>query len=416
MAAAGSFTVRAAVAPDPAQSQPASPDKEDFGKYLIDHQDDLAPVFQKNADALFKQGLPKILQVIGIILLLNIIVGWVFDIGFGYGFSHLFARSVKAKVMKALVYATGGLVIFVGLSVIAGLIAFLASLASPFLVLVVIALLLLADMVVQTIWVMYVYRTNLIVSGLFYIWVLLAHVIAGALFSGPMAESRVTSMITQFVDQNVTVELKSATAEAKQDEMKSEAARDAAQADVNAAQGRLDQAASQAEALRQEIDARKNSDVMVYGRVCRTHAQGDLIAARDQLNAFLAQFPSGSLTDAAKAQLAMVESELAAQAAQKKQEEADAAQAVAQAQADFLARALKDGVTLSEARQMTLGKTRDEVTSLFGVPTETGSDQWGYGQVITVDPMTGDKHGLTVNFSEGIVQGVDYYYGSGAAK
>jgi DNA-binding transcriptional regulator YdaS (Cro superfamily) len=223
-------------------------------------------------------------------------------------------------------------------------------------------------------------------------------------------------MLTQFIDQNVTAELKSATADTMQSTMAAEAARDKVQADVNAAQGRIDQANAQAEALRQEIDAKKNSDVLAYAQVCRTHAQGDLTAAQNQLNAFLARFPSSSLTDAAKAQLTMVEGELAAQAAQKKEQEADADAATAAAKADFLARASKDGVTLSEARQMILGKTRDEVTSLFGTPTETGSDRWGYERVITINPMTEAKQGLAIYFSEGAVQGVDYYYGSAAGN
>jgi hypothetical protein len=417
MAAAGSLSLRAAdAAAAPAQSQSAEPEKEDFGKYLIAHQDDLAPVFQRNADALFKQGLPKLLEMVGTILLLNIVIGWVFDIGIGYGFSYLIARAVKAKAMKALVYATGRLVIIVALTLIAGLVAYLVSLASPFMVLVVIGLIPLADIVVQTIWVMHVYRTNLIVSGLFYIWVLLAHVIAGALLSGSMAETRGASMLTQFIDQNVTAELKSATADTMQNTMAAEAARDKVQADVNAAQGRIDQANAQAEALRQEIDAKKNSDVLAYAQVCRTHAQGDLIAAQNQLNAFLVRFPSGSLTDAARAQLAMVGGELAAQAAEKKEQAAAADAAAAAAKADFLARASKDGVTLSEARQMILGKTRDEVTSLFGTPTETGSDRWGYERVITVNPMTAAKQGLAIYFSEGAVQSVDYYFGGAAGN
>lgn len=417
MAAAGTSVVRAAAASaSPAQPGPAAPGKEDFGKYLNDHQDDLAPFFQKHTDDLVKQGIPLFFQVVGTIVLMNIIFGWIFDFGLGYGFSYFFARAVKAKVTKALAYATGRLVIMVALGVVTLLIAFGVSMVSPPLVVVVAVLMLLADFVVELFWIAYLYRTRFVVTGLFFISLLAARVIVGVLVSGPMIQTRVTTMLTQFVDQNVTTQLKSAVAEAKSDETVAEAARDKVQADVNAAQDRLNQAVAQADTLQQEIEARKNSDVFAYGRISRAHAQGDLIGARNQLNAFLVQFPSGSLTDAAKAQLAMVESELAAQEAEKKQEEADVAQAAAQERADFLARASQQGVTLSEARQLVLGKTREEVTLLLGAPTETGSDRWGYSRVITVNPMTNEKHGLTIYFSEGAVLGVDYYFGGGAAQ
>jgi hypothetical protein len=416
MAATGSSLVRAAApAAPPVQTEPTAPGKEDFGKYLIDHQDVLAPFFQKHSDDLVKQGIPLALQVLGAIVLMNLILGWMFDIGLGYAFSYFFARP-QAKVTKALIYATGRLVIMVVLAVLTGLIAFGANMVGPLLVLAVAVLMILVDFVVETIWITVIYRTKFVVAGLFFIALLVTRVIAGALVSGPMIEARVTSKLTQFIDQNLTPVLKNATAEAKHDATAAEAARDKAQADLNAAQDRLNQVTAQADTLRQEIDARKNSDVFAYGRICRTHAQGDLLAARDQLNAFLSKFPPGSLTEAARAQLAMVESELAAQDAQKKQDEADAAQAVAQAQSDFLARASKDGVTLSEARQMLLGKTREAVTSLFGAPTETGPDRLGYSRVIIVNPLTNQKHGLAIYFSEGAVLSVDYYYGGGAAQ
>ena len=51
--------------------------------------------------------------------------------------------------------------------------------------------------------------------------------------------------------------------------------------------------------------------------------------------------------------------------------------------------------------------------SLFGPPTVTDSDRWGYGQRMITNPMTKDKFGLAVYFSDGTVQGVDYYYGAG---
>jgi len=400
----------------PTQTQPADPDKEDFGKYLFDHQDDLAPIFQKNSDELVKQGVPMILKLAGTILLLNVVIGWFFDIGIGYGFSYLIARTVKAKGIKALTYATGRLVIIILLTLIAGVVAYVMSLLSPFLVLLVIGLIPLADIVVQTIWVAYIYRTNYVVSGLFYIWVLLAHVIAGSLLSGPMVESRGQSMVTQFIDQNVTEQVKQATEASQKDLTEAEAARDKAQQDLKAAQDRLDAANAKAEELKKEVEAKKNSDAYVYGQICRVHARGDLSGAQTQLSAFLTNYPSSSLIGAAKAQLAGIEADQAAEEVKEKEKEQAEIAAAAQARADFLTRAAKDGVTLSEARQMTLNKTRQEVTELLGAPTETGPDCWGFGHVVTVNPLTNEKHGLSIYFSEGKVLSVDYYYGGEAAK
>jgi hypothetical protein len=69
-------------------------------------------------------------------------------------------------------------------------------------------------------------------------------------------------------------------------------------------------------------------------------------------------------------------------------------------------------VTLSEMRDALIGKSRAEVTALFGAPTETGANRWGYGQRMIFNPLDDSHLGLTVVFSDGFVQGVDYYYGS----
>ena len=39
-------------------------------------------------------------------------------------------------------------------------------------------------------------------------------------------------------------------------------------------------------------------------------------------------------------------------------------------------------------RAALLGKTRTEVLSYFGNPTETGADRWGYGRRMLLDPDT----------------------------
>jgi hypothetical protein len=99
---------------------------------------------------------------------------------------------------------------------------------------------------------------------------------------------------------------------------------------------------------------------------------------------------------------------LTVQTTQKKQQDADAAHTAAVARADLLARAARGAVTLSEMRRVLIGKSREDVKNLLGLPMETGTDTWGYRQQMIVNPVTNEKHGLTVYFSEGTVQGVDY--------
>jgi hypothetical protein len=104
---------------------------------------------------------------------------------------------------------------------------------------------------------------------------------------------------------------------------------------------------------------------------------------------------------------------LVAQDAQKKQEEADASRAAAQARTDLLARAAKGDVTLSEMRQALIGKTRAEVSDLLGAPAETATDRWGYRQQMILNPLTNERFGLIVYFNQGTVQSVDYNRNAG---
>jgi hypothetical protein len=63
-------------------------------------------------------------------------------------------------------------------------------------------------------------------------------------------------------------------------------------------------------------------------------------------------------------------------------------------------------------RRVLIGKSRAEVSALFGPPTETASDRWGFAQRMIVNPLTNEKSGLAVYFNDGAVQSVDYYYGA----
>ena len=153
---------------------------------------------------------------------------------------------------------------------------------------------------------------------------------------------------------------------------------------------------------------RKNSDLYVFSLIVQARARGDLAGAHDRLTAFVNQYPTSSVITLARAQLGEVSADLAAENEKKKEQDAADAAAAAAAKADLLARAAKADVTLSEMRKALIGKSRAEVGKLLGLPTDTGADSWGYRREMIINPLTNEKHGLTVYFNEGMVQGVDY--------
>ena len=401
----------------PANPPPVAADHEDFGHYLASHQKDLAPFFKKHGDELISQMTPLLLGLFGRILLISLLAGWAIDVLLGRCFSAFFAP-IYAKLKRAFVYATGQLVssgiivVLLGLAVIfsAGLFHSLSV------VLFFAVLLILAGMAIQTGWVVYLYRTNVLVSASFYLLVFSVHTLTVVLVAAPFFGSKAADLVTNFVDQNLTPKLESEIKDMKHDLATVSAARDEAKAKSADAQSRLTQAQSDQAQLQKEIEEKKNSDIYIFSQIMKVRAGGDLTAAHHQLTDFLAKFSSSPLTTAAQAQLTQVDGELAAREAQKKQAEADAAVAAAQARADLLARAGKGEVTLSEMRQALIGKTPAEVSALFGTPSETASNRWGYGRLMVFNPLTNEKFGLTVNFNAGIVQGVDYYYQVGGGK
>ena len=398
----------------PVQPVPAA-GTEDIGQYLADHEADLTPVFEKHADELAKQALPLVLEMMGSIIMLFLIVSWISDVGLSFGFSKLFSP-LYAKLKQALLFATASLVLGVVLGVLAAVAAFALSGTSPLAVLVALGLAALIYLACQTFLVSALYRSNVMVSAVFCMVLIVVHVIVLMLVALPLIKTRTGVLVTQFIDQNVTTQLRNATAESKHDLAQVQEALNKVKADQTDAQNRLDQANTEQKTLGLEIESKKNSESFIYAQIAGIHARGDLNGARDQLTAFLAKYPSGSLAGAAQTQLAQVNSELAAQDAQKKQAEADAAQAAAQARADLLAKAAKGEATLSEMRDALIGKTRDQVTGLLGTPSDIGSDRWGYAQQMILNPLTNEKYGLTIYFTEGQVQGVDYSYGAGGAK
>jgi chromosome segregation ATPase len=245
----------------------------------------------------------------------------------------------------------------------------------------------------------------------------LVHGVVFFLIAKPILGSRSSVVAADFVDRAVTPRLQTEIDTTRHTLSGVEADRDAAKAKVDELQSQINQAKIDQEQLRKEIEEKKNSDIYILSQILQVRARGELASARDQLEAFPSRFPSSSLSTLARNQLAEVTAEMTGQEAQKKQEEVDAVRAAAEARADLLVRAGKGEVTLSEMRRALIGKSTDQVSNLLGTPTNITSDRWDYRQQMIVNPITNEKTGLTVDFSEGTVQGVDYYrYASGGSQ
>jgi len=396
----------------PVTSSTSSAVEEGFGQYLVEHQKDLGPFFAKYGEELIKQATFLLLGLLGRVVFLTLIAGWAIDVFLGRCFSAFFAP-IYAKLKRAFIYATGQLVVNVVIAILWGLTIILCASLPYFgvIILLLSGIMLCVNLAIQTGWVAYLYRTKLSISAGFYLGVFIIHLITAILVAAPTFGSKASDLATGFVDQSVTPKLQAETGVLKHDLAAVGTARDEIKAKVTQVQDRLTQAQSKQQEFEKGIEEKKNSEVYLYGQIMKVEARGDLTAAHKQLTDFLARFPTGIRTDAAKAQLAQVDSDMAAQTAQKKQAEDDATRAAAQARADLLKRAAKGEVTLSEMRLALIGKTPAEVSAMFGPAVETGSNRWGYGQKMILNPLTSEKFGLTVYFDAGVVQGVDYYYG-----
>jgi len=277
-----------------------------------------------------------------------------------------------------------------------------------------VVLLLVVALAAQIVWILYLYQTRLSVSVVFYLAIIIVHTVVGFLIAKPVIGLRATNVATEFVDRVVTPKLRAEVESTKRKLDAAEASRQAVEAKAADLQNQIAQGQTEQEQLRKEIEEKKNSDIYIFGRIIQARARDELASARDQLAAFPAKFPSSSLNDLARAQLAQINDQMAVEDAQKKQEEADAARAAATARADLLAKAAKGEVTLSEMRQVLIGKTRAQVKDLLGLPSDTASDRWGYRRQMIVNPLTNGKYGLMVYFIEGTVQSVDYNRNGGS--
>jgi hypothetical protein len=395
---------------------PVVTDSNDFGQYVVSHQDILGPFFSKNAGDFFRLAIPALLGIAGWMIFIDLAVDWGFDVVLSRVYAAFFAPAF-VDWKRSIIYATGSLflsfvfIALMGLAIVLGL-----SQAQPW-ILFTLIILVPASIVAQVVWIIYVYRTGVFISILFCIALSIVHGFASSLITQPLIAqpimgSRAAPDITNFVDNVITPRLQAETQATRHELATVTGGRDSAQAKVNETQDEITQAESEQATLTREIEEKKNSDIGTLAQLINARAQGELATAREGLAAFPSKFPGSLLEAQARAQLTAVDAQIAAADAQRKQEEANEARAVATARADLLAKAVKGQATLSEMRHALIGQNRAAVSSLLGPPSDTASDQWNYRQRMILNPLTSEQTGLTVYFNEGVVQSVDYNRGA----
>jgi DNA-binding transcriptional regulator YdaS (Cro superfamily) len=382
-----------------------------FGHYLADHQDDLAPFFAAHSAELVSDGFHRAFELGGEILVTVLVLTWVLDIILGR-LGAIMIAPAQANLNRAEVYASGRLVLGLLLTAILvrDLISCLTLMGPTTTTLVVMTLLAVSAWVVQVVWYHYVYRCTLPGAVVFYAGLLVVHAIAILVVLPVFFSAQIDRAITTYVDQSVAPRLHDEADRARQDNARGED--QTVKSRVAELEARVNAAQADQQRLEQAIADRKNSAEYLFHDLVKLRAAGNLTEARTQFVAFLRQFPDGPTAAEARTQLGGIDQALAAQAEAKKAQEAESAREAAQARASLLARAAAGQVTLSEMRDALIGKSRAEVTALFGAPTETGANRWGYGQRMIFNPLDDSHLGLTVVFADGFVQGVDYYYGS----
>ena len=383
----------------------------DFASYLAQHQADLSPFFTQNGNELVKDALPITVKLMSRVFLATSLACWVVDILLGWIFSTL-AAPAYAKITRAVIYASGRLVLAVVLTFVLCVAAMLGlNAGAGWPALLVVIILAVPAIAIQIFWVSWLYRTSARNSGLFYVGLLVVHCVAGLILVSLFFSGQIDGDVAHFVDQSIVPRLKVAALVAQGDTAPFAAKRDATQAQITALQSRIVQDKAEETSLHRAIANGKNLPGFAFSRLVLLRAQGHLSEAATGFATFIQEHPNDPETDAARGQLEQLNQEVSAQLAAQRQERSAADRAQARAQARLLARAADGQATLSEMRAALLGKTPAQVFSLFGEPTERAADRWGYGRHMVIDPDTSTTRGLTVVFADGFVQGVDYYYG-----
>jgi hypothetical protein len=385
----------------------------DFPAYLAQHQADLGPFFTQNGTVLLKDALPIVVVVAAHVMLVTALICCLVDVLLSWGFSTI-AAPAYAKITRALIYATGRLALALGLTLVLSFAALLGVNAGAGWPALLVAVLLTVPAVgLQIFWVGWLYRTPARASGVFYVVLLLVHSVIGAILIPIFFSGQIDGAAARFVDDSITPRLRLEAINTRHKMADIVAKRDTAQEQVTALRDRLAQDRTDEATLRQSIENGKNLPAFVFSRLVLLRAQGNLTQAATGFADFIARHPHDPETGAARGQLTEINEAVSAQLAARQQEQAETARTDAQARAHLLARGAAGQATLSEIRAALLGKTTVQVFAIFGAPSERGADRWGYEKHMVADPQTSATHGLTVVFADGLVQGVDYYYGDG---
>lgn len=389
----------------------AADSDSDFATFLAQHQSELSTFFSAHATDIVRSGLPILVSIAGRILLTSALAGWLIDIFLAWGYATIFAPAY-AKFTRALIYACGRLVLALMLTVVlmfAAMVGINAGAGLP--ALIIVAVLTVPAVFAQVYWVAYIYRTGAKPSLLFYVALLAVHALIVTILVPTVFAKEVDATVTDYINQGVVPCLRTEADKQHRQADILAAKRDATQAKVTALQAKIAQDADEQKNLAGQIEAQKNAPAVIYSRLVLLHAQGKLLEAAKGLSAFIVKYPGDPHVEPARGQLEEVNQALAAQAEARRLQQASDAQAALVARHRLLQDAAAGQATLSEMRDALLGKTTQQVVALFGAPSETGADKWGYGRRMIYDPDTKSRRGLTVNFAEGVVQGVDYYYG-----
>ncbi len=152
------------------------PPPEDFGRYLIDHREDLAPFFSRNGSDLTRGLVPLAVEWMGGVFFLTLILGWAIDVLLARGFATLFVPP-QTSFRPALIYATGR----VGLNLILvaafglGLIGVAGAAHLALAVVAVVVVFVFLATAVQVGWIWYLYRSDVRLAVLFYLTVVVVH-------------------------------------------------------------------------------------------------------------------------------------------------------------------------------------------------------------------------------------------------
>jgi hypothetical protein len=164
---------------------------DDFGQYLVEHQDDLSPFFSRHAGELLKLATPLLMGLLSTIMLFTMLIGWLVDVLVSRGYAYFFAPAF-ADFKRSMIYATGRLFLTFFYTLLIGLITVfcLGLVHFAIVISIVMVLVMLVALAAQLVWILYLYRTEIPISAAFYLVLLFAHFVIACLIAGPVVGTR----------------------------------------------------------------------------------------------------------------------------------------------------------------------------------------------------------------------------------